>query len=631
MRAGEFSFSAIVGMERVKRSLLLQLVNPACGGVLISGPSGTGKSLVVNSVAGIAPEKNIFKLPLGATEDMVFGSLDMESALAGGNKRVIPGLLHRAGRSILFMDNVNLLAKDFVRAVCSSYRAGFFELQRDGVAYRENVEFSPVGAMSPEEGILSPWELDCFGIFVTTENILDAERRAQISRLWLEYADNPDGLLVKYRSADEKITDNIIKARALLSEIVPARAICLYAAQVCAKANLAGNIGEIYLLEVAKAIAALAGRHWLMPQDIDEAALYVLPHRMRKNAENQPPNPEDDFEDKDREHPTADVPPESKQEGDSQMNAENSPMPSQGDRCEVAEDNSLKENGNLDKVFSALANVAMPRLTIDTNKKLVISGRGRRLKSLSKDKHGRYVGYTPKGNKPLDLAIDATLKAAAPYQIFRKAQGSNQRVIIRPEDYQNKIREKRSGINLLFVVDASGSMGARQRMRMVKGAILTLLMEAYQRRDSVGLIAFRRDRAELLLPITRSVELAQKKLQELPVGGRTPLAEGLECALTQLAGITSRDKSQRNVLIIITDGRVNSTYKGDDPITRAVSTAKRLAFSQADIVVIDSESGFVRLGIAKMLAQEMGASYYPLREVTTQSVLRIVQGIKQGI
>uniref|UniRef100_UPI0028DBDC57 vWA domain-containing protein n=1 Tax=uncultured Selenomonas sp. TaxID=159275 RepID=UPI0028DBDC57 len=227
----------------------------------------------------------------------------------------------------------------------------------------------------------------------------------------------------------------------------------------------------------------------------------------------------------------------------------------------------------------------------------------------------------PHSGARLDLALSATLHAAAPYQ---RARQGTQTVVIRPEDVRVWVRAKRSAANILFLVDASGSMGARERMRMVKGAILALLQEAYQKRDRVGLIAFRRDRAEILLPMTRSVELAEKQLRDLPTGGRTPLAEGLACALQMLRELERRG-SEKTVLVLITDGRTNTARDGDDGVQRALRAAEEIAGTQALTLVLDTERGVPRVGAAPEIARRMEARYYTLEQLSAEGVLEIVR------
>lgn len=625
MEAVQFPFSAICGMDTAKRAVVLQLVNPACGGVLISGASGTGKTILLKSIKNIVPDIKCVELPLGATEDMVFGSIDIERALATGQKAVRQGILHRASNSILFIDNINLMQKEFVHTVFECYKTGYYELQRDGISCVMEVALSPIGVMNPAEGILSSTELDCFGMFAMAETIQNREDRILLDSRLLNYFRSPEAFATEYIEQNKSLAEKIKTAKRLLPEVVPAEAIIILASMYAQKANCLGHHVEKYLVEAGRAIAALAGRKWLKPQDIEEAALYVLPHRMGKTQENN------------QQEKGEDSPQDNNSESEEDSEAGSNDTEGNGSSSDIdAEENHdgnhhqmLSAGMAMDRVFKALQNITMPHMKADDMLNTVIEGAGKHFKTLSDSRQGRYVRSAPRRNQPLDIALDATLRAAAPYQTLRRDISEQRAVIICPEDYQNKIREKKTGLNLLFLVDASGSMGAKERMRQVKGAILALLKEAYQKRDSVGLIAFRRKSAEVLLPLTRSVELAEKRLEELPTGGRTPLAEGLDTALKQLYGIERRHRGQRTVLIIVTDGRVNSTYEGDNPVVRATETARKLALSNADIVVIDSESGFVRLGIARDLAKTMGAAYYPLKAITRQSILHVVRRIKK--
>ena len=281
----------------------------------------------------------------------------------------------------------------------------------------------------------------------------------------------------------------------------------------------------------------------------------------------------------------------------------------------------------MEQVFAALENMPVPSMSIENDfehKKR--EGSGKRSLTRTDSRMGRYVrAELPHGHGSLDLAFDATLRAAAPFQ--RSRRGS-QAVIIRPEDYRSRVREKHIGANIIFLVDASGSMGAQQRMKMVKGVILSLLKEAYQKRDRVGLVAFRRDKGEVLLPVTRSVDLAEKLLRDLPTGGKTPLAEGLESTLQLIYGLDQRDKGQQTVVVLITDGRANAAYASDDPVARALDMAERFSRTPALSVVLDTENDYLKLGIARQLADKMGASYYTLRQLSAERVLHIVKAMQ---
>lgn len=257
--------------------------------------------------------------------------------------------------------------------------------------------------------------------------------------------------------------------------------------------------------------------------------------------------------------------------------------------------------------------------------RMIRRGSGKRSTTRTDLKQGRYVRASMPKGKIEDLAFDATIRAAAPFQRMRSENGCA--LNIQQEDLRQKVREKRIGNTFLFLVDASGSMGARTRMKAVKGAIFYMLQEAYQKRDKVGMIAFRRDKAEVLLPITRSVDLAQKCLQQMPTGGKTPLAEGLDTALMTLTAMNKKDKEQEPVLVLLTDGRANA---GEDAVKEAMRTAERLRESNVTSVVIDTETDFIKLGIAKNLAREMGATYFSLKQLSQENIVHIVRNITAG-
>lgn len=643
-----FPFSAIVGQVAAKQALTIALVNPAAGGLLISGPKGTAKSTLARAAAIFTASGRMVELPIGATDDMVFGSIDMEAALATGERRLRPGLLFRAAGTVLYMDEVNLLRPDFLTAVLDSAANGFFDLQRDGVSYREEVSYTAVGTMNPEEGTLSSATLDRFGMFVSIENNEDKSEREEIVRRVMAFEKDSAAFREQYAAKDAALADQIASARAIRPEVEASEAMLELAAQYCARAYCRGNRADLYLLEAARAVAALAGRRYIMPQDIEAAAMFVLPHRMGEPPKSQPPKAEDpqttdeesteeaddteenDAPDEPEDAPEGDDGDAADEDGSSPEDEEKRPEeepPPKSDEGE--EEPSQDAAGNMDQVFAALESLLAPRLAIEHPPQWEHEkreGSGKRSLTRTDSRMGRYVrAEMPRAQRGLDLAFDATLRAAAPYQ--RSRQGA-QAVIIRPEDYRCRVREKHIGANLIFLVDASGSMGAQERMKTVKGVILSLLKEAYQKRDRVGMIAFRRDRAEVLLPVTRSVDLAEKLLRDLPTGGKTPLAEGLESALSMIYGLSQRDKGQQTAVILITDGRANATYAGDDPVVRALEAAEKFSRAKVMSVVLDTENDFLKLGIAREIAKKMGAGYYTLKRLSSERVLRIVEALR---
>ena len=631
-----YPFAAIVGQEQAKRAVLAALVNPRAGGLLIGGCKGSAKTLLVRSSSALLGKQQLINLPLNITEDMLFGSIDIEYAVSKGAKRFAPGLLSRANGNIIYIDEANLLRSELLTAVLDTAASGINCVERDGISYSEQLQFTVIGSMNPEEGTLPSHILDRFGMYVDVQGSKEISERVEIMHRILQFEQNPQSFCNTYAKETNDLKEQLEKAQELLAEVNITEAMMTLAAQMCAKAFCAGHRAEIYLLETARALAALAGRTYILPQDMDDAAQLVLVHRMRKppeqqeeqqeNTEQEPEednleNQDDESQDNDDDDCQLPPPPSNEDEDNGQDDDDD-------DNEREDEDNPPDENqlapeeriADIDKHFK------MPKMLLDLGKNRAIRrGSGKRSTTRTDYKQGRYVrAELPKG-KVEDLAFDATIRAAAPMQKLREDNGCA--LNIKSEDMRQKVREKRIGNTFLFAVDASGSMGARERMRAVKGAIFYMLQEAYQKRDRVGMIAFRRQAAELLLPITRSVDMAQKCLAQMPTGGKTPLADGLSKALLTLSLLNKRDKEMEPVLILLTDGRANAVAEGDDPIASALKMAEKIREAKITALVIDTESGFIKLGLAKKLAAAMGASYYTLQNLSKDDIIHIVKNI----
>ncbi len=633
----KYPFSAIVGQDGAKQAILLAMINPRTAGLLITGAGGTAKTLLVRAAAIFSPDDRLVEMPLGATEDMVFGSIDIEAALTEGKKRVMPGILQKADGSVLYMDEANLLRRDFLHSVLDSAAQGSFSLERDGMSHATRTRFVPIASMNPAEGTLDSSILDSFGLFVALDEDLTKEQRMEIIRRAMDFEADPESFCDRYAEEDRKLVEQVKKARELLPEVELSEAIFLLLAEFAARAYCRGNRAELYLAETARAAAALAGRKYVLPKDVELAAMYVMPHRMGQPPQDLPPEEQTDEqpEEQPQSQETPEQPDEPKEQSqdrqpdlpqndispDEPQNEVEMPNPSERDKTP---DDGLAPEERVERVFKTLEG-----LKLDTGRNVRKGGGGGSGKQNSvrtKEKQGRYVKAEGMSRvKELDLAFDATVRAAAPYQRLRKGDAA---IIIRPEDYRQRIREKRTAINLLFVVDASGSMGAKNRMKVVKGVIMGLLQQAYQKRNRVGMIAFRRDKAEVMLPVTRSVDLAEKLLRDMPTGGKTPLAEALECTINLLYGLEHQQEKQETVVILITDGRTNATYEGDDPMLRAMEMAEKFQTSSASVVVVDTESGYLRLGLARKLAQKMGAAYYTLPKLSSEKLLRILSSVQ---
>lgn len=626
MKRNNFPFSAVLGLNHAKTAILIVLVNPRAGGLLISGPRGIGKSTLMRSTQELI-ERPWRDIPVSVTEDRLFGTIDTEKAIYSGQKKLYPGIINEADQGVLYLDDANLLREDLLDSILNIAEVGAYQLERDGLSLRCDTSFTIIAAINPESGMLSGACLDQFGLFVNVDNIHDENTRVEILKRTISFEKDCASFCNLWKLENEKIKKAIHSAMSLLPKVVVSSAMIQLASVYALKAYVSGHRADIYLIEAARALAALAERRYVLPKDLEKAAEFVLPHRMRKNCEQELPQ-SDEPEDSDKN----DI--EKDQESENNNLGDDGEDPSRNHIVEVTGNGGNNDESSSDmpefpqgaddeKVDSADLHVILPPLWIQNEKKqFTPKGSGKRNITRSDERQGRYVkAGIPKGETH-DIAIDATLRAAAPHQKGRQSNGCA--VVIRHEDIRRKQREKRTGNIFLFLVDASGSMGARERMKAVKGVVFKMLADAYQKRDRVGMIAFRRDRAEVLLPITRSIEFAQKKLAALPTGGKTPLAQGLIKAEDMLDRLYKQDPLQDPVLILITDGRAtNSLNKNTDPVRDALSEAERIGHRHMLAAVIDTESGFIKLGLAKELAQKMGASYFHVDKISEDRLLCI--------
>lgn len=638
-----YPFVAVVGQEEAKKALLIALVNRRAGGLLIGGAKGTAKSVLARSVQSLIGAQRMLTLPLNVTEDMLFGSIDLEAAVSLGEKRFSPGILARATDNILYIDEANLLRQELLTAALDANSAGINNVERDGISCSHEVRTTVIATMNPEEGTLPGHILDRFGMYADMQALQDIGQRVEVIQRALVYSNNTLAFCEQYAEETAALAAKVQAARELLPQVEVSDAMLMLAAQLCSQAFCAGHRAEIYLLEAARAIAAMAGRAYVLPKDVEEAAQFVLPHRMRKPPEQQPEEQEqqDDNQNEDEnEQDNEDNPDDDNNDEDNEDNQLPPPPPLDNDDDDEDDDASDDKdedeqqqehnNSNLapeEQIADIDKSFRLPKMLLDLGKdRNIRRGSGKRSTTRTDLKQGRYVRAELPKAKVEDLAFDATIRAAAPFQRLREDNGCA--LNIKEEDLRQKVREKRIGNTFLFAVDASGSMGARERMRAVKGAIFYMLQEAYQKRDRVGMIAFRRDKADMLLPITRSVDLAQKRLAEMPTGGKTPLADGLALSLQTLALLNKRDSELEPILVLVTDGRANATEAdGGDPVASALKMAERVGKAKITSVVIDTESDFIKLGLAKRVAAAMGANYYTLQRLTKDSIIRIVRNL----
>lgn len=618
-----FPFTAVIGQDYLKRALILNVINPSIGGVLISGEKGTAKSTLVRGLAHLISDMEFVEVPLNITEDNLVGTIDMEKAIVEGKKSFKSGLLKRAHNNILYVDEINLLSEHIVNCLLEVSSAGINNVEREGISYSHKCKFSIIGTMNPEEGFLRAALLDKFGFYVEVQGSKDASQRIEIIKRRLEFEKDKESYIEGYSRKEKELYESILKAKKILKDVKVTDEIINIVADICTQGNCSGHRAEIVIIEAAKAIAALENRCNITLQDIKEAASYALPHRIRE-ASPDISNYSDEKNSTDKDEDTGENTEESHLE---EMEEE---KPSENEESIEDEKNHESEisnnsNSSTDKIedINNFISFKLEDISPLNRKFNKIKGTGKRIKSRTDMQKGRYVKYSFPRGKIRDLAFDATLRAAAPYQKFRENNGFA--FSIKKEDFREKVREHRTGSTILFVVDASGSMGVEKRMKEVKGTILSLLTDAYEKRDKVGMIAFRKESAEVLLDITRSVDLAERCLKEMPTGGKTPLSAGLKKAYEVIKFASKKEPNMFPIIVLISDGRTNVAQNSNNPLEEAIGVARQIREKGIHTIVIDTEEDFVKLKLAKEIAENMNAEYYKLEDISSKEISKIVK------
>jgi len=638
-----YPFSAIVGQDDLKLALLVNAVSPEVGGVLVRGEKGTAKSTAVRALASLLPSIRVIsgcpfscdpevpnpecpagphpldasaetrpvrlvELPVGASTDRLAGTLDIEKALSEGRKAFEPGLLAAAHRGILYVDEVNLLSDHLVDLLLDVAAMGVNYVEREGVSVRHPSRFMLVGTMNPEEGELRPQLLDRFGITVEVAGSPDPADRVEVVRRRLRYETAPQEFSGEWSSVDAKLAASVESARLRLPGVSLDEDILFRISTLCAELGVDGLRGDLVTAKTARTLAAWDARNEVVLDDVKRAALLALSHRRRRGPFEQPGMDPEDLENvlsEDRPDPPDDP-------GGGSIG----PATSENDR-EVSSgvrdpEPSEAHKGAGERSHAASEPFDPVRLEVTEKGKGGPLGRRSRVSGET----GHPVADRENAGRPRDVALAATVRAAAPHQRARGGEGPG--IEVRTCDLRQNVREGREGNLILFLVDASGSMAARKRMSAVKGAVLSLLNDAYQRRDKVALISFRGEEARILLPPTSSVGLATSRLEDLPTGGRTPLAAGIEKAADVLKREELRDRERRPLLVLLTDGRATA---GPDPRVAAA----RLHSLGATSFVVDTEEGYVRLGMAGELAGAMGARCLRLEELRADSLVELIE------
>lgn len=593
----KINFSDFVGQENSKLALILNAIEPACGGILLTGKKGTGKSTLLKAFKDIADSLDIpfIEVPMNVTEEALLGGIDIEETIRQGKRIYQRGLFCKANKGALVIEDINLFPNDILSLIFEVQSREENIIEREGIALKEPSKFVILATMNPEEADFSSHFLDRFGMCVIMDEVKDKEKRKEIIKLNLGYLK---------QNNDNEIIKKILKSRDFIKKVKVSDEIKEYIAELTLKEAVSGHRAELFLMYASKAYAAYLEEKEVKKEHVDAVAPFVLIHRKRLIE-----NPQTE---------------EQKQHNERERNSENKEnKPKNTSSSQFPEQGNLQERPSSEKeeVFSVGDSFKVKRILLKRDR-ILREAFGRRTKTKIKGRGGRFVRSLIQ--KRDDIAISSTVRAAAPFQSIR---GRKDHLIIKEQDLRYKEKERKMRHTVIFLVDGSGSMGVEQRMIQTKGAILSLLMDCYQKRDKVAMIVFRKDRAETILPPTASHELALKRLKEIPTGGKTPLSAGLMEAYKLIRLLKIKEPENRFLVLLITDGKANVSLRGKNTLEELQRICFMLKdFQFVDFIIIDTENkkGFMKIDLALRIAQWLGGRYFLMEKIKSENLIGII-------
>lgn len=605
----KINFSDFVNQEDAKLALILNAIQPACGGVLLVGKKGTGKSTLLKAFKNIIHALNIpfVELPMNSTEEAVLGGIDIEETVKQGRRVYQKGVLSKADGGFLVIEDINLFPNDILSLIFEVQSRGENIIEREGITLKEQAKFQILATMDPEEGDFSAHFLDRFGMCVIMDEIKDKHKRVEVVKLNLGCVD---------QNMETQLVKKILKSKEFIKQLQLSDEIKDYIAELTLKEAVSGHRADIFLMYACKAYAAYMEEKEIKKEHVNRVAPFVLIHRKRLIENSQT---EEEKQKQEREGN-----PEGKESRENNQKHTSS--------TEFSEQGNFQERPSSEKeeVFPVGESFKVKRILLKKDR-ILREAAGRRTKTKIKGRGGRFVRSLIQ--KRDDIAISATVRAAAPFQ---KIRGRKDTLVIFNDDLRYKEKERRMSHNVIFVVDGSGSMGVEQRMIQTKATILSLLIDCYQKRDKVAMILFRKDKAETILPPTSSHELALKRLKEIPTGGKTPLSAALFETYKLIKRMSLKEPESRFLIILVTDGKANvPLVKKPAKGASVFEELQKICFTLksmpgVDFVVVDTEkkNKFMKMDIAFKIAEWLSAKYFSVDELKSENLLEIVRAHK---